>query len=108
MRELDGLESNYYTIGLHLHLRPGKVQEIQTNNPHNANTALGQVVTQWLMMNFDHSKFGRPSWRMLVEAVCTVDLERAQIIAKKYRMVSSYLSSSCGDSFACMEKLRLV
>ena len=87
LRELDGLEFEYYTLGLHLHLRPGKVKEIQVNNPHNATTALGQVITQWLMINYESNKFGIPSWRMLVEGVSTVDLERAKLIASKHQMV---------------------
>ena len=88
LRELDGLESEYYTLGLHLHLPPGKVKEIQENNPHNCRSALGHVITEWLKMNYDYNKAGRPSWRMLVVGVSTLDIDRAKIIAKKHDQVN--------------------
>ena len=93
LKELIGLEFEYRTLGILLHLHPGKVNEMQENNPHNVNAALGQIITQWLMMNYEHNKVGRPSWRMLVEAVSTVDLEQAKTIASNHRKVSCQLAS---------------
>ena len=46
LKQLSGLEFEYRTLGIHLHVPPGKVSEIQENNPHNANAALGQIITQ--------------------------------------------------------------
>ena len=86
LNELDGLESEYYTIGLQLHLHPGKVKEIQKDNPHSSKDALGHVITEWLKMNYEHTKIGKPSWRLLVEAVSTVDLQRAKIIANNHKV----------------------
>ena len=87
LKELSGLEFEYYTLGIHLGLPPGKVKEVKENNPHNCNTALGQVISEWLMMNYEHNKVGKPSWRLLVEAVSTVNLEQAKIIASNHRKV---------------------
>ena len=93
LKELDGLESEYYTLAIHLHLSPGKVKTIQKDNPHSSQDALGQGIAEWLKMNYEHSKFGKPSWRMLVEAVSTVDLEQAKTIASNHRKVSCQLAS---------------
>ena len=86
LHELDGLQSEYFTLGIHLHLPPGKVSTIQEDNPHNSRSAIGKVITEWLMMNYKHNEFGKPSWRLLVEAVSTVDLERAKIIANNHKV----------------------
>ena len=85
LRELSDLESEYYTIAIHLHLPPGKVKTIQKDNPHSSLDALGQVITEWLKRNYEYSKFGRPSWKMLVDAVSMVDVERAKTIAINHK-----------------------
>ena len=93
LKELDGLESEYYTLGMHLHLPPGKVKVIQKDNPHSSKEALGQVTTEWLKMNYEYNKVGRPSWRMLVESVSTVDIEHAKMIASNHKKVHIYIAS---------------
>ena len=64
------------------------MKAIQKDNPHSSKEALGQVITEWLKMNYEYYKFGRPSWRMLVEGVSTADRERAKIIADNHKMVN--------------------
>ena len=39
------------------------------------------------MRNYDYNKAGRPSWRMLVVGVSTLDIDRAKFIAKKHDQV---------------------
>ena len=90
---MSGLEFEYYTFGLHLGLYPGRVKEIQVDHPHNSRAAFGDVITEWLKMNYEYSKVGRPSWQLLVEALSTVNLERAKIVAKDHRKV--YIIITC-------------
>ena len=94
LKELDGLESKYYTLGIHLHLPPGKVEEIQENNPHNCSSALGQVVAEWLKMNYN-IKLGRPTWAMLVKAVSALNIERARKIANNHKVMFFDYYHSC-------------
>ena len=85
IQELSSLKSNYYLLGLSLHLPTGKGDQIQVDNPHKSETAFGQVIVQWLLMNYYHQKFGRPSWRLLVQAVDMIDHQLAKDIAKKHQ-----------------------
>ena len=84
-KELSGFEAHYYKLGLSLHLSPGKVQVIQVNNPHDCETAFGQVIVQWLLMNYNHAMFGPPSWQLLVKAVDTIDHQLAKKIASNHQ-----------------------
>ena len=84
-KELSGFEVHYYNFGLSLHLSPGKVTVIQVNNPHDCETAFGQVIVQWLLMNYNLAIFGPPSWQMLVNAVDTIDHQLAKQIASNHQ-----------------------
>ena len=104
LKELSGLESEYYTFGLHLGLSPGKVKEIQVNHPHNSRAAFADVITEWLKMNYQYNKGGRrrPSWQLLTEATSVVDLEKAQKISSNHRKVyyTCINTSLCEDDHA--------
>ena len=100
LEQLSGLEFEYRALGIHLHLPPGKVNEIQENNPHNASAALGQIITQWLMMNYEYNKFGKPSWRMLTEAISTVDLDHAKLVAGNHKKVLLVVTIKCSVRYS--------
>ena len=85
IKELSSLKSNYYLLGLGLHLPPGRVDQIQVDNPHKSETAFGQVIVQWLLMNYNHVVFGPPSWQLLVKAVDTIDHQLAKQIASNHQ-----------------------
>ena len=82
---LSGLESNYYKLGMKLHLHSNRLDVIEKDNPRNCESAFGQVIVQWIRMNYNYPKFGPPSWRLLVEAVCTIDHELAKEIASNHQ-----------------------
>ena len=79
-------------LGLKLHLPPGKVNEIEQNNPRNCDTAFGQVIVEWTRMNYNHVDVGTPSWLLLVKVVDKLDHQLAKQIAsnhQRYALVSS-------------------
>ena len=87
LKELTGLESQYDTLAQTLHLPLGTVRTISRDYHFSSRSALGQVVDEWILMNYNHAKFGRPTWRLLVDAVKAVDHDRAKLIASKHLKV---------------------
>ena len=83
-RELQGLESIYYNLGRNLHLTSDRLDIIQKNNPNDCVTAFSKVIDEWLRMNYNVPKFGRPSWQLLVNCVDAMDHDRAEAIANKH------------------------
>ena len=80
-------------LGLKLHLSPGKVKEIEQNNPRNCDAAFGQVIVEWTRMNYNHVDVGTPSWLLLVKIVDKLDHQLAKQIAsnhQRYALVSCY------------------
>lgn len=58
---------------------------IQQNNPGDAMICLNEALGQWLKLNYDYRKHGRPSWRILAKSVQTLDKELFEkIIARDH------------------------
>ena len=87
LKELTGLESQYDTLARTLHLPVGTVRTISRDYHFSSRSALGQVVDEWILMNYNHAKFGHPTWGLLVDAVNAIDHDRAKLIASKHLKV---------------------
>lgn len=67
--EINTLSFRYYQLGQALRIPPSKLDEICADYPTSAGTALAQVILEWLRQNYNVKKHGKPTWKMLVEAV---------------------------------------
>ena len=63
------LAANYYDLGQALKVRAGELKIIKNNHQGDLKTALQEVIINWLKQNYNFSRFGEPTWRMLVKAV---------------------------------------
>ena len=68
MEEIELLQSVYYPFGQSLRLNIADLKAICDAYP-NADQALEEVILLWLDKKYNVEKFGKPTWRMLVEAV---------------------------------------
>ena len=68
MEEVESLQSVYYPLGQSLRLNIVDLKGIRDAYP-NADQALEEVILLWLDKKYNVEKFGKPTWRMLVEAV---------------------------------------
>ena len=102
-KALIGLETRYYKLGQNLHIPNSKLSVIQHNNPRDCETALGQVIEQWLLMNYNHATFGPATWRLLVEAVDSMSHQLAKDIANNHQryVCMCVLQCVCKDSLLC-------
>ena len=75
-------------IGLALRLDPDLLNRIRGNHT-DVEDCLEDVLTAWLKNAYDVTRFGAPSWKLLVEAVAHPaggnDLTLAERIAGKYK-----------------------
>ena len=54
---------------------------------------LFQALLQWLKLNYDHDRHGKPSWRRLAEAVKPLDHALFEKIANKYQVCMSNIAT---------------
>ena len=66
--ELKNVLEPYYEIGRRLHLSGDKLKQIRGQKLSPA-AAMDEVITEWIKKNYDVNRFGRPTWKALVDAV---------------------------------------
>ena len=86
--ELLNVAHNWKGVGEALRLHPDLLNRIQANHLTNVTECLSAVLTEWLKKAYNTSRFGPPSWKLLVAAVANPaggnDRALAEKIAQKY------------------------
>ena len=83
---VESLSSQWKRLSTKLRIRSSSLDTIQQNHPGDADMCLYEAMEEWLKMNYDHQRRGRPSWRRLVEAVKSLDCGLSQ------RIVDTHIS----------------
>ena len=63
------ITAEYYKFGLGLYLKPGELQAIRKSCGQDVDQAFTDVLLAWLRQRYNVTRFGPPTWRMLVRAV---------------------------------------
>ena len=63
------LSARWYSLGCSLGLSPSLMDKIQQDVVNDTDKCLIKCLQNWLDMNFNHVKYGAPSWRRLVKAI---------------------------------------
>ncbi len=69
-------------IGINLRLSVFKLHQIGSDKADRE--CLIDMLTEWLSLNYDDTKYGKPSWRLLAKAVHDVNGRVYSDIATKY------------------------
>ena len=67
--ELLPVAHKWKNIGLALKLDPNLLERIQSRNHRDVLNYLSDILTEWLQKAYNTTRFGDPSWKLLVEAV---------------------------------------
>ena len=70
---VETLSPQWRFLSTKLRIRETSLDLIEHNHPGDAKTCLYKALGEWLRLNYDHQRHGRPSWRRLAEAVKTLD-----------------------------------
>ena len=66
-RELVSIKANSYQLGVELGLPAGELDAIRKG--YAVDQAFSEVILRWLRQQYNVVRFGRPTWKRLVEAV---------------------------------------
>lgn len=86
--ELREVADKWESIGEALRLSPDLLEKIAANNK-DEKRRLKTVLTEWLNQSYNVSRFGPPSWNLLVEAVAHPDGGDNRALAEKIAQKSS-------------------
>ncbi len=73
------------TLATRLRLRDPSMNTIETNNEKDVVRCLRLALTDWLKLNYNYRKHGRPSWKKLAEAIMPLDGNIFEKIISKSR-----------------------
>ena len=69
LSELLPLTVKWKDIGIALRLNPDLLMDIEADRSDDPTACLASMITNWLKGNYNVGRFGRPTWRQMVEAV---------------------------------------
>ena len=78
------LASKWRRLSTKLRLKENTLDMIKSNNPEDVVDCLHDALVEWLKLNYDHQRHGRPSWRRLAEAVSSLDYGLSEKITTKH------------------------
>ena len=78
---VEALASKWRRLSTKLRLKESTLDVIECNNPGDVDGCLHKALGEWLKLNYDHQRHGRPSWRRLAEAVSSLDYALSEKIA---------------------------
>ena len=81
---VEPLASKWRILTTKLRLKQSTLDVIERNNPGDVVSCLHKAMGEWLRLNYDHQRHGRPSWRRLAEAVSSLDYGLSEMISTMY------------------------
>lgn len=71
------------TISQKLHVKVNRIEELK-NSRQSATICLREAVIDWLRLNYNHQRFGKPSWKKVAESVVKVNTKLFLRIASEH------------------------
>ena len=84
MKDLKIIACDYNQLAIGLKLRDHTVREIVDRHGGKHWNGLYNVLSEWLMWNYNHEKHGTPNRAWIVEAVESINSQLAHTLKEKY------------------------
>ena len=84
MEAVEKVSSKWRLLSMKLGIEENSLDLIECNHSGDAKSCLYKGLGEWLRLNYDHKRHGRPSWRKLAEAVKSLDYDLFEKIAKMH------------------------
>ena len=91
---VEPLSAKWRLLSTKLRLKESALDVIEHNHPGDARTCLYMALGEWLRLNYDIQKHGRPSWRRLAEAVRNLDFGLFEKIVKTHSRASTSIPTA--------------
>ena len=81
---VETLSANWEVLATKLRIQQHTVEAIKENHRGNVYVCLIKMLEQWLKLNYDYQKYGRPSWRVIAKSVQRMDPGLFEEIARDH------------------------
>lgn len=89
MSEIKVLASSWRILCSSLGIKESSLEVVEHNYPRDADMCLYKALVEWLKLNYDHRRYGSPSWRKLAEVIWSLDGALFQAIVEAH--VATYV-----------------
>ena len=80
---MEDLSPKWNLLAIKLRLKIHTIENIQQKYGDGLNS-LTEALKEWLKLNYNHERYGRPSWQRLAEAVRSLDYGLFEEIARNH------------------------
>ncbi len=77
---VEALSAQWRLLSIKLRIKESTLDIIERNYPTDVQTCLYKALGEWLRLNYDHQRHGRPSCRRLAGAVRSLDYRLSEKI----------------------------
>ena len=70
---VETISAKWEVLATKLRIQQHTIEAIKKNNPGDVDVCLNIMLGQWLKLNYDYQKYGRPSWRIIGKSVQRMD-----------------------------------
>lgn len=88
--ECSALASKWQQLSALLGLKISLIDCIRNDNPGDSLGCWSDALKEWIKMNYNTEKFGKPSWRTLLKAIAKVDKLRFKQLAAEHSSEMSH------------------
>ena len=78
------LSPKWHELALQLGLKLSTIKKIKADNRADCVSCLMEVLDQWLNLDYDVKKLGRPSWKLLAQSVKPLDQRLFEELTKRH------------------------
>ena len=84
LEAVETLSAKWRLLCTKLGISESSLSTIEANHPRSVEHCLYDALREWLKLNYDYQRHGRPSWRMLAEVVRKMDYALFEAIVKEH------------------------
>ena len=101
---MKSVEARWKQIGIQLGIPNDTLKTITADNPLSCGDCFAEMINEWLRLNYDDERFGRPSWRKLAEAVVTINKRLFYTIAYEHEIETEEDEGESNQACSVSEK----
>ena len=90
MGYLKTVTGDWQAICKRLHVKAGRIREFSNNFGHDSGRCMDSAIADWLSLNYNHAKFGKPTWRKVAESVVTANQKLFLRVASEHTVEGDY------------------
>ena len=83
--ECSSLASKWQQLSAYLGLNPSIIDRIKSNFQGDCLGCLSEALKEWIKMNYDTERFGKPSWKTLLKAIAKIDKQLFNRLATEHQ-----------------------